>query len=217
MSTLRYINGRVKNRRDDKDVLAEKNPLLYDGELCIEQDLSRGKFKMKCGDGVTRYNDLPYISGGGGITGEVTAYAGKVVPEDWLLCNGQAVSRTEYPDLFECIGTMYGAGDGTSTFNVPNLEDLFIQCTTNADNIAKKRDAGIPNITGSFATDDYYSWGQPPIGCFYTDRWINTRDAKSQHWYMAGISMDASRSSPVYGRSDTVQPPSILMYYIIHV
>lgn len=43
-------------------------------------------------------------------------------PTGWLVCNGQAVSRTEYPRLFERIGTLYGAGDGSLTFNVPDVE-----------------------------------------------------------------------------------------------
>ena len=42
--------------------------------------------------------------------------------EGWLLCNGQAVSRTTYQELFATIGTTYGEGDGTTTFNVPNYQ-----------------------------------------------------------------------------------------------
>ena len=43
------------------------------------------------------------------------------VPSGWLLCNGQAVSRTTYADLFTAIGTAFGGGDGSTTFNLPNL------------------------------------------------------------------------------------------------
>lgn len=43
------------------------------------------------------------------------------IPSGYLLCDGSAVSRTMFPDLFAAIGTMYGAGDGSTTFNVPNL------------------------------------------------------------------------------------------------
>lgn len=53
---LRYINARIKNRRDIKDNLTSNNPLLYDGEITIEQDTGHFKF----GDGVHKYNDLPY-------------------------------------------------------------------------------------------------------------------------------------------------------------
>lgn len=54
-------------------------------------------------------------------SGMVTPYAGDAAPEGWLLCRGQAVSRTTYAKLFGVIGTTYGTGDGTATFNVPDL------------------------------------------------------------------------------------------------
>ena len=59
--------------------------------------------------------------------GAITAYATNTVPAGWLLCNGQAVSRTTYADLFTTIGTIYGVGDGTTTFNVPDLRNEFIR------------------------------------------------------------------------------------------
>jgi microcystin-dependent protein len=48
-------------------------------------------------------------------------YAGATAPDGWLLCNGQAVSRTTYADLFLAIGTAYGPGNGSTTFNLPDL------------------------------------------------------------------------------------------------
>ena len=53
--------------------------------------------------------------------GIVMPFAGSVAPNGWLLCDGSAVSRSEYADLFTAIGTTYGAGDGSTTFNVPDL------------------------------------------------------------------------------------------------
>lgn len=61
-------------------------------------------------------------SSSGSPTGTVTAFAGTTAPNGWLLCQGQAVSRTEYAGLFTVIGTTYGVGDGSTTFNVPNLK-----------------------------------------------------------------------------------------------
>lgn len=62
-------------------------------------------------------------SGGGGAapTGAVTEYAGSSAPTGWLLCDGSAVSRSTYAALFAVIGTNYGAGDGSTTFNVPDV------------------------------------------------------------------------------------------------
>lgn len=59
-----------------------------------------------------------------GDTFPIGAYAfiaGEQTPTNWLRCDGQAVSRTEYADLFNVIGTTYGAGDGSTTFNLPNV------------------------------------------------------------------------------------------------
>lgn len=56
-----------------------------------------------------------------GPSGVVAAFAGSAAPSGWLLCYGQAVSRTTYAALFAAIGTTYGAGDGSTTFNLPDL------------------------------------------------------------------------------------------------
>ena len=53
--------------------------------------------------------------------GMVSPYAGSVAPNGWLLCQGQTVSRSTYPNLFAAIGTLYGAGDGVTTFLLPNM------------------------------------------------------------------------------------------------
>lgn len=55
------------------------------------------------------------------LPGIVTAYGGATPPVGWLQCNGQAVSRATYATLFGAIGTTHGAGDGSTTFNVPDL------------------------------------------------------------------------------------------------
>ncbi len=65
-------------------------------------------------------------SGLGGTVGAVPAggvmpFAGSTAPAGWLLCYGQAVSRSQYGELFAVLGTSYGSGDGSTTFNLPNL------------------------------------------------------------------------------------------------
>lgn len=55
--------------------------------------------------------------------GMVVPYAGASAPSGWLLCDGQAVSRTAYPALFQVLGITYGYGDGVNTFNVPDLRE----------------------------------------------------------------------------------------------
>ena len=54
-------------------------------------------------------------------SGMIAPFAGSSVPTDWLACDGSAVSRTTYAALFTAISTTWGSGDGSTTFNVPNL------------------------------------------------------------------------------------------------
>jgi microcystin-dependent protein len=57
--------------------------------------------------------------------GVIVAYGGASPPTGWVLCGGQAISRTTYASLFAAIGTAYGVGDGSTTFNVPDLRGRF--------------------------------------------------------------------------------------------
>lgn len=57
-------------------------------------------------------------------TGTVVPFAGATAPDGFLICDGSAISRTRYADLFAVIGTTYGAGDGNSTFNLPQENDF---------------------------------------------------------------------------------------------
>ncbi|HEU4343693.1 MAG TPA: phage tail protein [Candidatus Binatia bacterium] len=59
-------------------------------------------------------------------SGFVMASAHSTVPEGWLLCNGQEVLRADYPELFTAIGILYGAGNGTTTFLVPDYRARFL-------------------------------------------------------------------------------------------
>lgn len=58
--------------------------------------------------------------------GTIAMFATEDQPEKWLNCVGTEISRAEYAALFAVIGTMYGAGDGTTTFNVPDFRDLSL-------------------------------------------------------------------------------------------
>lgn len=71
-------------------------------------------------------NKLFLGSTGATPAGTVMAYAGLEAPDGWLECKGQEVSREDYASLFAAIGETYGAGDGESTFNLPNLVGRFL-------------------------------------------------------------------------------------------
>lgn len=61
--------------------------------------------------------------------GAVVAFMGlkSNIPSGWLLCNGREVDRSAYPDLYAAIGTLYGPGNGSTTFNIPDLRGLFLR------------------------------------------------------------------------------------------
>ena len=78
------------------------------------------------------YDDERIPTGGGMPTGDtfpigaITSYAGSTAPTNWLICDGRAISRVTYSDLFNAIGTIYGSGDGNTTFNLPNLKGRVV-------------------------------------------------------------------------------------------
>lgn len=86
------------------------------------------------------------------IVGEVIAYAGTTAPTGWLFCYGQAVSRSTYSALFAVIGTTYGNGNGSTTFNVPDLRGRVIAGKdnmggTSADRLTNQTSNGVDGDT----------------------------------------------------------------------
>lgn len=61
-----------------------------------------------------------------GMIGEVKMYAASSVPDGWFECDGSAISRTTYSNLFQIIGTSYGTGDGSTTFNIPDFRSRAV-------------------------------------------------------------------------------------------
>lgn len=59
--------------------------------------------------------------------GTIIAFAGSSIPSGWMTCNGSVISRTEFAGLYAAIGTSWGTGDGSTTFNLPDLRGLFLR------------------------------------------------------------------------------------------
>lgn len=135
------------------------------------------------------------------------------VPAGWLQCNGAAVSRTTYAALFAKIGTKYGSGNGSTTFNLPNLHHKFIEGTTTSSEVGKSVSAGLPNISGEgdWLYGGYASTGKF-TGAMYHVSLQNLSGSTGGNDYYGGkpgIGIDASRSSSTYGNASTVQPSSV--------
>lgn len=139
--------------------------------------------------------------------GTIIHYAGRTVPSGWLICNGANVSRTDYAALFAAIGTIYGAGNGSTTFGLPNLGGRFLEGTTYTGSVGTYHSAGLPNITGSF-TSHGNTGSMVTTGPF-------TNGGPRIHSNSGGaedgrtVYMDANRCSSLYGTTGTVQPPSM--------
>lgn len=168
-------------------------------------------------DGTLTWDGQPLLP-----VGIVQAFAGNTIPNGWLLCDGSAVSRTTYANLFACIGTTYGSGDGSTTFNLPNLTDKFIE---GSSTVGAEKQAGLPNIKGAISIGQagVTTWDcltSKTTGCFVADEpktsvKLKYTEAASRNASDAAI-FDASLSSTIYNDSvDTVQPPALTMRYII--
>ena len=129
--------------------------------------------------------------------------------DGFLLCNGAAVSRKTYSDLFAVIGTKFGAGNGVNTFNIPNFRGRFIQGANN--NVGEFIQAGLPNITGDFHSGRIGELARGSgTGAFRVYQ-SGDGSAIGPTNQGIGVNFNASFSSNVYGRSSTVQPPAIAL------
>jgi len=150
-------------------------------------------------------------------TGFIGLWGEDTLPEGWLLCNGAAVSRSTYAGLFAKIGTKYGTGDGSTTFNLPDFRDRYaIGSGTNltGTQVAEQ----LPNITGTFLG------GLAPneTGSGFTGAFSRTGSAPSKtsgaSWgesYTNVADFNASRSSSAYTTNGKVYPASIALNFII--
>ena len=152
----------------------------------------------------------------GELVGSIAYFARQSsAPDGWVLCDGSAISRTTYATLFSAIGTTYGAGDGSTTFALPNLIDKFVEGSTTAGTV---KSAGLPNITGYIRTLNAPVGTDNP-GAFnvYDETW-SVKNVQNQTGSTAFQSayFSASRSNSIYGNSTTVQPPALTMKPFIY-
>lgn len=144
--------------------------------------------------------------------GTVLSFAGQTVPNGYLLADGASYKVADYPDLYAVIGNTYG-GD-TENFNVPNLVDKFIQGSTTS---GTEKEAGLPNITGGWMPSVPVNYQNYVSGAVTAETKSSglVSSSGTQAAPGAGFKIDASKSSAVYGKSTTVQPPALTMVYII--
>ena len=143
--------------------------------------------------------------------GSIDYFATATPPTGYLKADGSAVGRETYPALFSAIGTTFGEGDGSTTFNLPDLIGKFAEGSHTPGTV---KGAGLPNITGGLAhlqTD----WGDSSLngwGAFTSSEIGQWGSVTTQGVYgYATALFNAADSSPVYGASHTVQPPALTL------
>ncbi|QTM02061.1 phage tail protein [Mannheimia sp. ZY171111] len=133
------------------------------------------------------------------FVGSVAYFATDTAPNGWLKANGAAVSRTTYAELFAKIGTTFGAGNGYSTFNLPDLRGEFLRGLDDGRNVDAGRRLGstqgdaIRNITGEVWAGIEETQGNG-VGAFRIKN-FGRRGGSGSHWD-DGFTFDASRVVP---------------------
>lgn len=129
--------------------------------------------------------------------GFVHFYAATAVPNRYLICNGAAISRTTYAKLFAKIGTVFGAGNGSTTFNLPDLRGHFIRAfdanrgIDNGREFGSVQDCAIENITGSAL--GFFKTGGGFTGALYYSVPYNLQPGSGSSIGYQELNIDASR------------------------
>lgn len=169
-------------------------------------------------------------------TGDIKQSLSATVPDGWLICNGAAVSRETYKDLWEFandnrlvrpadaiadISTstdlVFGPGDGSTTFSLPDARGRVLQGVATGGTLGAYVPAGLPNITGAInngAGAFIYNEG---LGAFSVglDRQMRIVNEFNMNPNSAAFSFGASRSNALYGANSTVQMPATAVQYLI--
>jgi len=126
----------------------------------------------------------------------------------FLRCDGSAVSRAAYATLFARIGTTFGAGDGSTTFNLPDYRGCFLRgAGGNSAAIGTKQEDGAPNITGEVNPGAWFEALQAgQTGAFYAIGGNRGYRENNGNYQGGVVGFNASRSSAVYGRAGEVRP-----------
>lgn len=138
--------------------------------------------------------------------GLVESYAGTTAPTGYLLCDGSAVSRTTYATLFNVIGTTFGIGDGSTTFNVPDMRGRypFGVATSGTGN----------SLAATFGTIDHLHTADPPN---------TTSGAPSETVAATNLTGTAASTTHTHDvniasfNTGTANPPSLALNFIIKI
>ena len=157
--------------------------------------------------------------------GSYMLWSGKNTPEYFIEPSGQELLRSSYPELWQfaqdndLVGTLFGEGDGSTTFTVTDIRGNFISIANSNDKVGKFTQAGLPNITGAInslvVNEDVTASASGALTV--------TSQTSSSAWGFEGdgvnnryqIGLNASKSNAIYGKSNYVQPKSVSLIPIL--
>ena len=146
--------------------------------------------------------------------GTVVFYLGTTIPDGYLLCNGASLLRTEYPELFEVLGTKCGSVD-SAHFTLPDTHHRFLEGTTTLSEVGQYIEAGLPNITGQLFDIHGGTWLGGNGSFSYTKNGGLPYQATEGTFCYGNFTFDASKSSSLFGASTTNQVSSLRGYWLI--
>jgi microcystin-dependent protein len=159
------------------------------------------------------------------VPGMVMPYAGASSPTGWLTCYGQAISRTTYSALFAAIGTIHGAGDGSTTFNLPDLRGRTISGQDDMGGSSANRltnqSGGVDGDTlGAAGGAETHTLTVPELpDSFYYNSNLNSVDDRVDNYananFTARVADVISHTSQGGGGAHNNVQPTLILNYII--
>jgi microcystin-dependent protein len=168
------------------------------------------------------------IHAGTGVLAEIKPFTGATAPTNFMICDGTAISRTTYATLFALISTTYGVGDGSTTFNLPDMRGIFLK-GAGTQTISGIVHAGTLGTKENDQSQDFqigfsagYYGGLEPAGSAYSSSangsyavaQFNTSGQQSGAGKLTSVS-DGANGTPRKGT--TTKPANVSVNYIIRV
>lgn len=172
--------------------------------ICLNAGGSIELLFCESGSGeITWNNKEPGVS-----TGDIKITACATAPSGWLICDGSAVSRTTYSGLFAAIGTTYGGGNGSTTFNLPDLRGRFALGVSSGHALATKGGAETVTLTEQQIPGHNHTMPYFIGGSSYTQRGVTYPSSSEK-------TSTCTTSSTGGGQAHNNMPPYLSLNYII--
>jgi len=224
------------DEEDDNFASGLNECFLRSGQVPMGGNLNMGNFKItKIGEGTSpddaiskkqldNMNTAIMSSlNNAFLIGDIKCSALRSDHDNWLLCDGREVLRLNYPELFKAIGTTFGQGDGTNSFNLPDCRGVVVRGCDNGRGFDTGRQLGsyqqdgLPEISGTVynVQSGVKENKITADGSFTCSQQVPNGNTLSGGAGGFSINLKASRSSAVYGRSTEARVKNIALNYFI--